>query len=78
MQNPILSPVCGMYWPHDNVIVDQRESKVLGAEDEVVLNRKGHGFGFRLQCGELYATRAARLPVLSLGEDFDGENGVRA
>lgn len=76
MQNPVLGPVSAVYWPHNNVIVGLGESQVVGAEDEVVLNGEGLGFGFGPERGELYATRAARFPVLSLGEDFDGEDGV--
>lgn len=78
MQNPILSPVSGVYWPHNNVIVDLGESKVVGVEDEVVLDRKGLSFGFGLERGELNTTKAARFPVLPFGEDFNGEDGVGA
>lgn len=78
MQNPVLSPVSGVYWPHDNVVVGLGESQVVGVEDKGVLDGERLSFRFCLECCELYSTRAARFPVLPLGEDFDGEDGVGA
>lgn len=50
----------------------------MGVEDEVVLDGERLGYGFGGESGELYATGAARFPVLAFGEDFDGEDGVGA
>lgn len=43
-------------------------------EDKIFLEGERVGFGFGFEGSELDATIASGLPVLAVGEDFDGED----
>lgn len=67
-----------MLWVHgawDDVVVGcLGESESLGLEGE----SDRHGLGLGLESGELDSTEASGLPLLVLGGDFEGEDGVTA
>lgn len=64
--------------PGNDVIISFREFKRMGLEDEVVSEGEKVGFGLGFESGELDSAETTGLPVVAVGRDFNGEDGVSA
>lgn len=78
VQSAVVEAEVGVDGVGDDVVVGVGDSEVAGAEDEGVGEGKGLGLRFGSQGSELDASEAAGFPVLAVGGDVDGEDGVGA
>lgn len=62
----------------DDVIISSREFKRMGLEKEVIVAGETKGIGHSLGSSELHSAETTRLPVVAVGRDFNGEDGIRA
>lgn len=62
----------------DDVIISSREFKRMGLEKEVIVAGETKGIGLSLGSSELHSAETTRLPVVAVGRDFNGEDGIRA
>ena len=77
-QKALIEAMLRVYGPYDNIIVGFRDGEVVRLEDEFVPEGDRLSLGFGFERGELDAAEAARFPVLPLGGDLYGEDGVAA